>query len=49
MSTLRLISQGASEINISCVIEQKQSDRAINAIHDKLIVGTLEHVSAAAF
>jgi len=34
---IALISQGASEINISCVIAQADSHRALNAIHDKLV------------
>ena len=32
-----MISQGASEINISCVIEQDKSFIALTAIHQKMI------------
>lgn len=34
---LEMISQGASEINISCVIENKDAVKALNAIHDSCI------------
>jgi len=34
---IEMISQGASEINISCVIEDKDADRALNAIHTALV------------
>jgi aspartate kinase len=34
---IEMISQGASEINISCVIEDKHADRALNIIHDALV------------
>jgi aspartate kinase len=30
---IEMISQGASEINLSCVIEEWDADRAINIIH----------------
>ena len=33
---IEIISQGASEINISCAIEDKDSDKALNAVHDML-------------
>ncbi|KAK2791516.1 Aspartokinase [Emmonsiellopsis sp. PD_33] len=33
---IEMISQGASEINISCVIEARDADRAINIIHTNL-------------
>jgi len=33
---IEMISQGASEINISCVIEEKDADRAINILHTNL-------------
>ncbi len=34
---IEMISQGASEINISCVIEDEHADRAIRAIHNALV------------
>ncbi len=34
---IEMISQGASEINISCVILDDQADRAIMAIHNELV------------
>ncbi len=34
---IEMISQGASEINISCVIEDEQADRALRAIHKALV------------
>jgi alanine transaminase len=34
---LEMISQGASEINISCVIENKDSAKALNVIHDSCL------------
>lgn len=33
---IEMISQGASEINISCVIEERQADRALNVVHTSL-------------
>ncbi|KAH8702635.1 aspartokinase [Talaromyces proteolyticus] len=33
---IEMISQGASEINISCVIEERDADRAINILHTSL-------------
>lgn len=33
---IEMISQGASEINISCVIEEKDADRALNVLHTNL-------------
>jgi len=30
---IEMISQGASEINISCVIEERDADRALNILH----------------
>ncbi|KAF2841696.1 aspartate kinase [Patellaria atrata CBS 101060] len=33
---IEMISQGASEINISCVIEEREADRALNVIHTSL-------------
>jgi aspartate kinase len=35
---IEMISQGASEINISCVIDQQMSLTALQAIHDDLLV-----------
>ncbi|KAL6925565.1 hypothetical protein ACO0SA_000163 [Hanseniaspora valbyensis] len=34
---IEMISQGANEINISCVIEESQVIKALNAIHDNLL------------
>ncbi|MBU2645765.1 aspartate kinase [bacterium] len=34
---IEVISQGASEINISCAIEDQQSDKALKAVHEMLI------------
>jgi aspartate kinase len=34
---IEMISQGSSEINISCVIDEKSSIVAMNAIHDQLL------------
>ncbi|KAF2114930.1 bifunctional aspartokinase/homoserine dehydrogenase [Lophiotrema nucula] len=33
---IEMISQGASEINISCVIESREADRALNVVHTNL-------------
>ncbi|CAK4032995.1 aspartate kinase [Lecanosticta acicola] len=33
---IEMISQGASEINIGCVIEEKDADRALNVVHTNL-------------
>lgn len=33
---IEMISQGASEINISCVIEEAQANRALNVVHTNL-------------
>ncbi len=35
---IEIISQGASEINISCAIEDKDSDKALKAVHEMLLV-----------
>jgi aspartate kinase len=35
---IEMISQGASEINISCVINQSMAIKAMNAIHNELLV-----------
>jgi aspartate kinase len=34
---IEMISQGASEINISCVIDEKKAMNAMNAIHEHLL------------
>jgi aspartate kinase len=34
---IEIISQGASEINISCAIEDKDSDKALQAVHEMLV------------
>lgn len=33
---IEMISQGASEINISCVIEEREANRALNVVHTNL-------------
>jgi aspartate kinase len=33
---IEMISQGASEINISCVIEERDAVRALNVVHTNL-------------
>ncbi|KAF2158309.1 hypothetical protein M409DRAFT_38350 [Zasmidium cellare ATCC 36951] len=33
---IEMISQGASEISIGCVIEEREADRALNVVHDHL-------------
>ncbi|KAG9626167.1 hypothetical protein KCU77_g15772, partial [Aureobasidium melanogenum] len=33
---IEMISQGASEINISCVIEEAEANRALNVVHTNL-------------
>lgn len=35
---IEMISQGASEINISCVIEAREADRAMNVLHTHLFM-----------
>ncbi|KAI9487008.1 MAG: Aspartate/glutamate/uridylate kinase [Benjaminiella poitrasii] len=35
--SIEIISQGASEINISCVVEERFALRALNALHEKLL------------
>jgi aspartate kinase len=35
---IEMISQGASEINISCVIDQTMAIKAMNAIHNDLLI-----------
>ncbi|OCF38044.1 aspartate kinase [Kwoniella heveanensis CBS 569] len=37
MINIEMISQGASEINISCVIEEKDAIKALNVIHDSCL------------
>ncbi|KAJ3299830.1 Aspartokinase [Borealophlyctis nickersoniae] len=44
---IEMISQGASEINISCVIEMEKSEIALRAIHDECIVDYCEPASLA--
>ncbi|KAI9184149.1 Aspartokinase [Blastocladiella emersonii ATCC 22665] len=45
---IEMISQGASEINISCVIAQDASERALRAVHDRLVRGVVvPHTDAA--
>ena len=34
---IEAISQGSSEINISCVINDQQSDKALRAVHEMLV------------
>ena len=34
---IEMISQGSSEINISCVIDEKNADKALDVIHDELL------------
>lgn len=35
---IEMISQGASEINISCVIDGQCVDKALIAVHDRLVL-----------
>lgn len=35
--SIEIISQGASEINISCVVEEKNALNALKAIHERLL------------
>jgi len=35
---IEMISQGASEINISCIIHDKYSDKILKIVHDELII-----------
>lgn len=35
---IEVISQGSSEINISCVVEASSADKAILSVHDRLIL-----------
>lgn len=37
---IEMISQGASEINISCVISKQDSIKALNLVHDTLVIDT---------
>ena len=34
---IEVISQGASEINISCVIADRQANKALRAVHEMLV------------
>ena len=36
---IEMISQGASEINISCVIEKKSGPLALKTVHDACVLG----------
>nr|KAJ3405839.1 Aspartokinase [Polyrhizophydium stewartii] len=36
---IEMISQGASEINISCVIDESSADVALRAVHDEIVLG----------
>ena len=38
---IEMISQGASEINISCVIEERLAEVALIAIHDEIVIDGL--------
>eukprot|EP01134_Creolimax_fragrantissima_P003833 CFRG3833T1 len=42
---IEMISQGASEINVSCLISQKNAVRALEAVHDALILNNKDHGS----
>lgn len=44
--SIEIISQGASEINISCVIAEEKALSAMRAIHERLL--TLESIQQAA-
>ncbi|MBW0471339.1 hypothetical protein O181_011054 [Austropuccinia psidii MF-1] len=37
---IEMISQGASEINISCVISNQDSSKALKLVHDTLVIGS---------
>jgi aspartate kinase len=39
---IEMISQGASEINISCVIEEIKGIEALVAVHDACVLGLAE-------
>lgn len=39
---IEMISQGASEINISCVIEESRAVKALCAVHDECILDMLD-------
>ena len=39
---IEMISQGASEINISCVIEESIANEALRIVHDECIVSCLD-------
>lgn len=36
---IEMISQGASEINISCVILEQDAEKAIQSVHDHCVLG----------
>lgn len=44
---IEMISQGASEINISCVIEEKDAVKALNVLHSSLLGGVSETPATA--
>nr|CAG8434590.1 7886_t:CDS:2 [Entrophospora candida] len=44
---IEMISQGASEINISCVIDEKNADRALKEIHEHLLNTPLNLLSSS--
>lgn len=39
---IEMISQGASEVNISCVIMESESARALKKVHDVCVLGLKE-------
>ncbi|ODV83558.1 hypothetical protein CANARDRAFT_9378 [[Candida] arabinofermentans NRRL YB-2248] len=44
---IEMISQGANEINISCVIDKRDAIKALNALHDKLLLKPFTDVGSA--
>src|SRR6185369_1776510 len=44
---IEMISQGASEINISCVIDEENADRALKEIHEHLLNTPLNFLSGS--
>ena len=36
---IEMISQGASEINISCLIDERNAEIALRAVHDEVVLG----------
>jgi aspartate kinase len=43
---IEMISQGASEINISCVIEEAQAEKALRIVHDEIVLRRYRHSSS---